>query len=217
MFGRDLTGIDTINGINSVAEDHNMAVDSKSELINSEQYDDDLYMGDFMANRAETTYRKTQNDIIQDGAIVVMKCPSCGVIQQYNSNRDNVFCTSCGFNLLKNNPSPKIFRSQQQIDQRTLYQSESKNEQIYRNIDEAKLYRAETERIMQDRKSMQRLSAGAILGIIFLAVGFLIVLITVIINNVSKTSNTTLITVMGFGVFACGIMIFYKLRKIDRD
>lgn len=164
-----------------------------------------------------STYIKSGSKAIQEVARVLTKCPGCGTMLDIDRKKNMNFCTYCGTKIYSNVRSDNTFKSEQQINQRSVHKSETKNEQIYRNIDEANLYRAETERIMQGRRSIQRLSAGAILAIALLAIGFLIVLITLIVDNVSVNPDTTLIKVMGFGVFVCGILIFIKLHRIDRD
>ncbi|MBR4780355.1 MAG: hypothetical protein IK014_03245 [Lachnospiraceae bacterium] len=134
-----------------------------------------------------------------------MKCPECGAMLEIDDQRETAFCTYCGCKMYIQNENNYLIRS------------EHKTEQIIRNIDDAQIYRAETERFIKGQNSFQRLSAGSILGVVLLVIGFIIVLITRIINRNLEWIDSFLLTVMGLGIFLCGVFVFYKLRRIDRE
>ncbi len=61
---------------------------------------------------------------------ITMKCPACGAEINIESGREFSFCTYCGSKIMKTND----------------------NEHIYRNIDEARIKEAETERMIRLRE-----------------------------------------------------------------
>ena len=62
--------------------------------------------------------------------LIAVKCPACGADINVESTREFSFCTYCGTKILMNN----------------------ENEHIYRNIDEARIKEAETERMVRLRE-----------------------------------------------------------------
>jgi len=61
---------------------------------------------------------------------IAVKCPACGADISVESNREFSFCTYCGSKIMMNN----------------------ENEHIYRNIDEARIKEAETDRMIRLRE-----------------------------------------------------------------
>lgn len=62
--------------------------------------------------------------------LIAVKCPACGADISVESTREFSFCTYCGTKILMNN----------------------ENEHIYRNIDEARIKEAETDRMIRLRE-----------------------------------------------------------------
>ena len=62
--------------------------------------------------------------------LIAVKCPECGATLNIEEDRTQAFCTYCGTKVLVHN----------------------ENEHIYRNIDEAGIARAKTERIVKEKQ-----------------------------------------------------------------
>lgn len=100
---------------------------------------------------------------------IPIQCPKCGADLSYEEGRKVLFCSYCGAKIL--------------VDQY------NENEHIYRNIDEADVKRAETDRMVQMReldleeKGQTRGNAGLIIGIIALGILAIIGCIGMSVDN----------------------------------
>ena len=144
-----------------------------------------------------------EQDSSRNVHIISLKCPECNASLEIEKNRDIIYCTYCGCKLKIYNDNEHFIRT----------------EKIYRNIDDAQIYRAETERIMKIKYSEERkkLSSGAILGIILLGIGFITVICSLLLSDLFGGDFTALVVLMGLAVFITGIAILIKTRIIDRD
>ncbi|MGN0689801.1 MAG: hypothetical protein ACI4KH_05245 [Oscillospiraceae bacterium] len=95
-----------------------------------------------------------------------VKCPSCGADLQVGEGREKLFCSYCGSQIMITN----------------------ENEHIYRQIDEAEIKRAETERIvrlreldLEERRENQKNSLKNILTIIWIVLSLILLIIGLVI------------------------------------
>ena len=94
--------------------------------------------------------------------LISVKCPDCGQTLSIEENRTQVFCTYCGAKVLISN----------------------ENEYVFRQIDEADIKKAETERIIRMREleiAEKNSSLRKVLTIIWLIVTLVLLVIAVIL------------------------------------
>ena len=94
--------------------------------------------------------------------LISVKCPDCGQTLSIEENRTQAFCTYCGAKVLISN----------------------ENEYVFRQVDEADIKKAETERIIRLREmelAEKNSSLRKVLTIIWLILSLILITIAVIL------------------------------------
>ena len=129
---------------------------------------------------------------------ISVKCPECGASLNIEGNRRQAFCTYCGVKIIIDN----------------------ENEHIYRNIDEARVKQAETDRMIRlkemeleekRRKEISKQSA------ILIGVGFLMMVVGWVAGKASgdKNSGFYFFCMFGFIIFLWAMNMWNDINKKD--
>ena len=137
--------------------------------------------------------------------LIAVKCPECGATLNIEEDRTQAFCTYCGTKVLVHN----------------------ENEHIYRNIDEAGIARAKTERIVKEKqmefaerrwiaqenrkKKRAKLALGlGIAGGVLMVIGFMA-------GEATGNSDSSLYTIAMVGMFALEAAAFVAMSGKDEE
>ncbi len=137
--------------------------------------------------------------------LIAVKCPECGATLNIEEDRTQAFCTYCGTKVLVHN----------------------ENEHIYRNIDEAGIARAKTERIVkekqmefaerrwiaQESRRKNKVKLALILGI----AGGLLMIIGFMAGEATGNSDSSLYTIAMVGLFALEAAAFVAMSGKDEE
>ncbi|WP_155829314.1 zinc ribbon domain-containing protein [Butyrivibrio sp. AD3002] len=125
-----------------------------------------------------------------------VKCPECGANLSIENGRESAFCSYCGAKVIVNN----------------------ENEHIYRNIDEARIKEAETDRLiklkqleMEEKESVSR-KVLIIVWLIATAILLLLGIIGMSINN----SGMGLCIILAMNVGGWGALFLFANKKNNR-
>lgn len=137
--------------------------------------------------------------------LIAVKCPECGATLNIEEDRTQAFCTYCGTKVLVHN----------------------ENEHIYRNIDEAGIARAKTERIVKEKqmefaerrwiaqenrkKKRAKLALGlGIAGGVLMVIGFMA-------GEATGNSDSSLYTIAMVGMLALEAAAFVAMSGKDEE
>ena len=137
--------------------------------------------------------------------LIAVKCPECGATLNIEEDRKQAFCTYCGTKVLVHN----------------------ENEHIYRNIDEAGIARANTERIVkekqmefaerrwiaQESRRKNKVKLALILGI----AGGVLMIIGFMAGEAAGNSDSSLYTIDMVGMFALEAAALIALSNKDEE
>ena len=137
--------------------------------------------------------------------LIAVKCPECGATLNIEEDRKQAFCTYCGTKVLVHN----------------------ENEHIYRNIDEAGIARANTERIVkekqmefaerrwiaQESRRKNKVKLALILGI----AGGVLMIIGFMAGEAAGNSDSSLYTIAMVGMFALEAAAVIALSNKDEE
>jgi len=137
--------------------------------------------------------------------LIAVKCPECGATLNIEEDRTQAFCTYCGTKVLVHN----------------------ENEHIYRNIDEARIARAKTERIVkekqmefaerrwiaQETRRKNKVKLALILGI----AGGVLMVIGFMAGEATGNGDSSLYTIAIVGLFALEAAAFIAMSNRDEE
>ena len=131
--------------------------------------------------------------------LISVKCPDCGQTLSIEENRTQAFCSYCGAKVLISN----------------------ENEYVFRQVDEADIKKAETERLirlkeleLQEQREIQGRNLRKLLTVIWLILS-LILLGIIIFKMAGSSSRFTdvflIICYLGFPIIGGGAYLIFKL------